>query len=638
MLQHIRDRAQSWISIAIIGMVILALSAFAWDALFRPDPVLSVARIDGEKIQADNFQRYYQAQRANMQARFSGIDIDRLIPDEDQYKQDLLDQLIDQELLWQAAQKLGFRMSDVWLGEQIRALPFFQTEGRFDPALYEQLLRQNFQTRTEFEEELRRERIIQQLGVGIAETAWLAPETQDALLALRNQRRELGYVIVDAARYTESVVTEEAAIQSYYDEHASDYTAPEQVSIEYVELAVEQLLHGVDVDEGGLEELYQERLSTFGVPEQRRTRHILLEVPADSEEEGWAQAEQRVGELIQRIRDGESFEDLAREYSDDIGSAQSGGDLGFLARDAMIDDAYADVAFALSENEISEPVRSAYGVHIVQLQAIRPSTVKPFEEVSSILEDDYRRLQAEEIFYEQGEILANEVFENPDSLAPAAERLGLTVQSTPLFNRDAGSGIAANADVRSVAFSDDVLHAGNNSEPLELAADRLIVLRIEEHQQAAVRPLDEIKEQVANDLRRQQGEAEAQAVGERILETLRAGGEAVAAAEEHGFEWQDAGAVTRDNRTVNREVLAEAFRMANPAAGQPVIGGLQLTSGDYAIVVLHGVEAGDPATVDEAQRDNMVLQQRMGLGRGELNAAIEQLKENAKIIRYPENI
>ena len=638
MLQHIRDRAQSWISIAIIGLVILALSAFAWDALFSPDPIVAVAKINGEKIEADDFQRYYQEQRANLQARFSGIDINSLIPDEEQYKQDLLDQLVDQEVLWQAAQRQGYRIGDVWLGEEVRTLPFFQTDGRFDPALYEQLLRQYFQTPASFEEELRRERIIQQIGIGISETTWLASETQDALLALQNQLREVEYVVIEVADYADAVAVEEGDIQAYYDEHQSDYTAPEQVSIDYLELSVSQLLEGVAVDDEALQELYQERIGEFGVPEQRRPRHILIEVSADSDDEGWTQAEQRAEALIQRIDEGESFEALAKEHSDDIGSAQSGGDLGFLARDEMIDDIFAEAAFALSEDEVSAPVRSTYGIHIIQLAEIRPSTVKAFDEVRETLAVDYRRREAEEIYYEQSEILANAVFENPDSLEPAAERLGLTVQSTPLFSRDSGVGIAANRDLRDLAFSNDVLEIGNNSEPFELTADRLVALRVNEHRPAAVRPLDNVKAQVTDDFRHHQGKLEAQAVGQKIEEGLNATGEATEVLEQHGLAWQTPGEVTRDNRSVNREVVAQAFRMAHPADEQPTIGGVQLASGAYAVVIVRSVKPGDVATVEDARRDNMVMQQRLGLGRGELSATIEQLKESAKIIKYPENI
>ena len=248
------------------------------------------------------------------------------------------------------------------------------------------------------------------------------------------------------------------------------------------------------------------------------------------------------------------------------------------------------------------------------------------------------RRQAEDMFYEQSEVVANEAFENPHSLEPAAHRLGLTVQSTPLFTRDVGTGIAANGDVRAAAFGDDVLRGGNNSDPIELTADRLVVLRIKEHLPAAVRPLEDVKEKVIEDLRRQKAEIQAQAVGRQIVDGLKDGGDGTALAEEHGFEWKDAGFVTRDNRSVNRDVLAEVFRLAHPSGDSPVISGVQLSSGDYAVVSLQAVEAGDPSAMDEAQRDNLVLQQRLGVGRAELGAVVEQLEGAAKVVKYPENI
>lgn len=638
MLQHIRDRAQSWIAIAIIGMLIIGLSTVAWDAYFSPDPEVPVANVNGEKITLEEFQRAYQQQRARLQNMLGGADISQFIPDEDEFKRNVLKRLEEERLILQAALDAGYRVSDALLAQQIRNLDAFQSNGEFDPALYQQWLNQNFMSAGTFEDMLRRDVIMQQYRLAVAATSWSTEQENKRLIGLQEQQRDMGYIRIPAADYLEQVSVSEQDAKAYYDEHSIRYATPEKLSIKYLELSIADLTRHVDVDEGKLRELYQERQLEFGVPEERRTRHILIEVPGDAAESELEAARQEAQSLYQQVQAGESFEQLAREHSDDIGSANDGGDLGYMARDTMMDPALADAAFSLAEGEVSEPVRSGYGFHLIKVEDIKSGQSKSFAEVRAQLEQDYRRRQAEDMFFEQGEILANLTFENPDTLEIAADELELEIKQTPLFSREQGAGIASNPDVRATAFSDEVLAQGLNSQVLELNGDRVVVLRVDEHQESSIRPFEEVKQQIITQLRQQRARAMAEAAGQEILDTLAQAGEIQALAEQRELNWNHPEPIKRDVQGMDAKLVRHAFQIPSPDSAAPVYDGLAMSNGDYAVIALFEVSDGDVTAADENLIDTIAAERERYYGAAELMGAMSDMRQSADIKEYPENL
>ncbi len=632
MLQFIRDRAQSWIAILIVGMLILALGAFAWDSYFRADPVVPAAFVNGEKISAAEFQRAYQNQRARLQEQLGGIDISQFIPDESKYKQDVLEQLIKEKLIEQSAIEAGYQISDLALGQKIRQFRDFQTDGQFDPEKYELLLRQYFGSITAFEEKMRGDSIVQQYRQAVMVTTWLTPQEESFLISKQEQQRDIGFVTIPLSSFSDAIAVTEEEAREYYERNSDRYMTPEKVSIEYIELAVADLVQHVEVDEAALRDLYESRAMDFTVPEERRVRHILIE--SGTEEEQLARAQ----ELLASIKGGQAFEEVAKANSDDFGSAAQGGDLGYMGRDAMMDEAFADAAFSLAVGEVSEPVKSAYGYHLIQLVDIKPGQTKAFAEVRSQLEEEYRKQQAEELFYDKGEELANMAFENPDTLEPAAEETGLEIKTTPLFTREGGLGIAAEPKVRDSAFSDDVLIAGNNSEPLELGKDRLVILRVKEHVEVGQRPFDSVKEAVIETVRNERARQKAEEAGRALLAQLHDGGDIEALAQEQGWQWQALGSVKRTAGVDEREIVAEAFRMPHPEEQQALYRGFTRASGDYAVVALYSVQDGDVASVDEAQKESLIQRRQRALRIAEIVAAMDNLRDAASVTIFPENL
>ena len=639
MLEFIRERAQGWIAWTIVALLIVVFAAWGLDSYFRPDPEVPVAYVNDEKITSREFQQRYSNERARLQNMFSGIDIDTLIPDETEYKKQLVQVMIDNRVVLQNAADRGMLISDAHLAQIIRSEPSFQTDGQFDPSKYEQFIGQRFISSDYFESELRRGYLSEQFQRAVIDTTWVAESEKAALTSLQHQKRDIGYGVIRVNQYLDEIVVADDEIRAHYDSNSGQFVTQEQVSLEYIELALSKLEADVLVDEDALKSVYEERKDEFTVQEERRTSHILIEVDHESGDDAEAQARDRIDALLVRINNGEAFEDVAKDASDDFGSAREGGDLGFLIHDSMLDNVYADAAFALAEGEVSGIVRSTYGFHIIKLTGVRTGSVKTFDEVRAQLEHEYRAREAEDAFYDMSEQLANLSFENPDSLVPAAEALGIKVSTTPLFGREFAPGFAADPKIREVAFSDNVLLVGANSDVIELGEGRVAVIRVKEHKPSETRSFDEVKDLVAEQLKREKAVAQAKSDGTAMLAAIKEGGEIAALAKTHNVSWERPGASKRDSTALMREVTEHGFRMARPESEtKPSVDGFSLPSGDYAVIAVFSVEDGVLAEQDEAQQQTLVQQRQRYYGGAELEGIIKRLRDKAEIRELPENI
>ena len=635
MLQLIRDRASGWIVMVIIGMLILGLSVFALEAFVKTDAEVSVSIVNGEKITANAFQREYQQQRARLQSMLGGADISKVIPDETQFKSNIVKRMEEAELVLQMANQRGFRVSDGLLAQQIRNFESFQMNGSFDASLYQQWLQQNRMSSADFEAMLRRDVIIQQYRMGIVATAWVTDKERQLILQKQEQQRDVGVVKIPAAIYLSDISVSDEDAQAYYESDKQRYATTEQVSVKYLELSLDSLMSKVQLDEKALQEMYQERQADFALAEERHVRHILIEVSGDGEK--LAAAKTKALSLVKQLHAGASFQELARDNSDDIGSAKDGGDLGFLNRDGMMDPVFADAALALKKGEISEPVKSAYGYHIIKLDDIKAGEQRSFAEVRAQLEQDYRHKQAEALFFEQSETLSNLTFESPESLEPAVQQLGLHINSTPLFTREQGVGLAANPDIRKIAFSDEVLFQGNNSEVKEIGNNHLIVLRIKDHQASAIRPFSDVKDVVVAQMKKERAQAKAKDEGQSLLRALKAGGDIELLAREKKLAWQNIGLVKRTDSANDREVIAKAFRMTHSAEVGKSFSGIELPSGDYAVIALFAVQNGAVDVMSEEQKKTVTANRESYYGVSQLLGAMNDMRRGAEIKEYPEN-
>lgn len=637
MLEVIRERAQGWFAWAIVILLIIPFALWGVHEYVDPEVVVNVAVVDGKEISADEFQQAYQQRRTQLQAML-GENFDPAMIDEGELKKNVLEGIIEREVLLRHALDRGMRTTDARVGAEIRAIPALQVDGQFDKDLYDRLLRSQGYTVKGFEQLVRSDVLLQQLRDGILETVVVTPAEVDALIRLREQQRDIGYLVVPAAQYLAEMQIDDQAVAQYYKDNQAQFRTPEQVSVDYLELAASDLATDTaPIGEDELRQRYEERKSDFTVSEERRARHILIQAASDAPQAELDAARTQIEGILARVRKGEDFAALAREHSQDPGSASEGGDLGYFGRGIM-DKTFEDAAFALKPGEVSEPVRSAFGYHLIKLEEIKGGHGKSFDEVRAQLESELRRQHADEQYYAKVEQLSNLTFENADNLEVASKALGVPIRSTGPFSRDNGAGIAAHPKVRNAAFSDDVLVAGHNSEPIELAPDHIVVLRMKEHNPEAVRPLEEVRAEIVQRLRADGAKKKAQEIGQTIVSRIEQGGDAGAIAREFDLRWERPRFIQRVMPDIEREIVDQAYRLAHPKADQPVVGGSSLNTGDFAVITLYAVKDGDaaaaPAELKDAVRDMLVRSRAAE----EFQAYVDELKAKAEIKRRPENM
>jgi len=639
MLGLIRERAQGFIAWVIVILIIIPFALVGVNEYFETDSNVYVAKVNDVSIPEFEYRRVYQGERSFRQS-LVGDNLDSPFMNEDSIKRSALDRIVNTEVMSQAALENGFNVGDQLLLQTIAAREDFQTNGVFDAALYNNLLSSNNLSPADFEANVRREMMANQFVSGVMDLAIVTDYELDALLKVQEQTREIGYLVLKAEALKESgddarTFTEEE-IKAHYDKNIARFAVPEQVSLEYVELSSKDLLDDVQVEESTLLELYEDRIDSFGLPEERRARHILIKAEENASEDDVEAARTKAADLLAKVKAGESFEALAEEHSDDAGSAIEGGDLGYFERGMMVT-AFDDVVFGMQAGDVSELVKTTFGFHIIKLEDIRENSTKSFDEVRDDLELSYREQQAEDVLFDLLEVLSNLTYENPDSLMIAADQMELTINKVDFFDQNGGVGIAANTKVKKAAFSSEVM-AGNNSEPLEIGENHMVVIRMDEHKPESYRPLDEVRDDVIALLRDHTAKDAASSLGESLLSKLKEGADVAEIATEHSVDWTKTELINRKDSSVSRELLNAAFQMDKPAEGETQWHGLKLMNGDYGIVALYQLKEGDPSQVDEAIRAALKSTLQRSRSQSEGAFLVDSLKTQAEIREYPDNL
>lgn len=614
MLQNIRDNSQGWISKTIIGIIVVLLALTGFEAIFNSaGNSRNAAEVNGEAISQDALNQAMNMQRRQLIQQLGG-NFDPSLLDERLLREASLRGLIDQALLLQSAQKADFAFSDVALDQLILQMPEFSVDGAFSAARFDQFVQQQGYSRMQFRELLRRELLIGQLQAGIAGSGFVTDEEVRNFARLEQQNRDFSTITVPAAAETIEVSDEEA--QAYYEENKDRFRSPEQVVLDYIELNKESFFDLVEVSDEEVESLYLQRIANLS--EQRRAAHILIEADDATDAEAKAKAE----ELAGRLAAGEDFAALAKEFSDDPGSAGEGGDLGYAGL-GVYDEAFEKSLFALQEGQVSEPVRSEFGWHLIKLLGIQSPEQPDIETLRPELVRELKLQQVEQRFVEVAKQLEDAAFEASDLTQPAQE-LGLELKSTEAFGRDGGSGIAANRQVIQTAFSEEVLVEGANSTIIELDPDTSVVVRVKQHLQPELLPFESVKDSIVAQLQHSQAAEKAKEEGERMLAQARAG-EALS-------QWQVVEAASRNHEGVDAAVLQEVFRMPRPQEqdSAPSYSGLALANGDFVVIRLDGVsEPSAELSAEDLRRYRGFLASRSG--QQDFSAYRQMLQAEAKI-------
>ncbi len=636
MLTSIRNHAKGWLGITLLALIAIPFAFTGVYSYMSGGGAVIVAEVDGREIGQREYANAYQSYRQRLQSLL-GSNFRPELLDERALRREALDRLIEEIVLIETAQEQGYRVGADQLAQQITATQAFQTDGRFDRDLYQARLAQNGQSPEQYEQGLRTQLLMEQLLGGLGSTAFVTQAELAEAQRLQLQRRNLVYALIPPAEQADLPAPEEAALEAFYADSGTRFAEPEQVRVDYLDLSVERLMSEVgDPDEDGLALLYEEERSRLATTEERRARHILLELPADADEATRADSLAKAKTLRTQLVDGVDFAELARSESADPGSAEAGGDLGFFARGQM-DPAFETAAFELSIDQISEPVRSAFGYHLIEVTEIRGDTSPDLESMRDTLTELYRRQQAEQLFFDRSEMLANLSYEHPEALDTAAEALGLEIQTSPWLTRTGGEDwLLAEPRVLEAAFSPDVLGEGLNSEVLELVDGRLLVLRQGEHKVARQPELGEVREAVVDYYQETRAGELARERGSELLVRLRGGEALEAIAAEAGLETIEVTGMGRDDALRPLPIVRAAFRLPRPVGGTPGVAGVELEDGGYALLQLNGVEAGDP----EAPEDEARLREALARvqGSAELAGVMIGVRSRATIKINEENL
>jgi len=592
MLQNIRQNVQGPVTKVVVWLIVISFSIFGIESILVGGGGGGIAEVNGEEITPQELQQAINTQKRRLLAMM-GENIDPALLDDDRLKGQVLDSLVGRKLLLQSAKDMGLTVSKREIGNMIGSMEQFQINGVFSPELFSSVLSGAGYTQLYFKDSLRDDIMLNQLRSGLAGSEFATPLELTVSAQVEAEQRDLLFLTIPLQRFLQDQQADEAAISAYYDQHREDFRTRETVELDYIQLTPEQFRK--PVEEKAIQDAYQLEVENGQYKTENRVSHILFQ-QREGEDEAALQA--RVGAAQERLARGEDFATVARELSDDVGSAANGGDLGFTTGDTFPPEMEQAIA-ELDVDTVSQPVVSDAGTHLILVTDRREGKPPALEEIRPRLEEQLQLAQARVDLLLAVEQLKDLAFNAEDLDKPAAE-LGLTVEHSEPVARDQSEGLFATPSLLSAAFSEEVMEQGHNSDVIELGGDKYVVLRQRKYNPPEVRPLAEVHDEIAAILDEQAARAMVTAEAERIVNQLGAGTglEQVATAE--GYTWQSEPGAQRRNTSLPPEVLNRAFDMPIPAAGATLVDYVLTPGGDAQVISLTGVRLGQFGELDEA--------------------------------------
>ncbi len=623
MLQKIRDRLTGKFAMLILALIFVPFAFFGvTDYNFLTAGW--AAKVEDTEISLFQLENAYQNQILQL-SEYGELPADYLVS----IKAGVLESLIRDRLIELHVADAGFRVDDAMVMEIIQGASQFQEDGIFKKELYYDWLAQTAQDARLFEAQQRQSIRISQLQRGIGATAFVTPSEYRRYLNLMGEQRQVSIATFDVAALANTVVVADEDITAYYDARPNAFVSPESVDFKYVELRRDLLTQGIEISEEELLQYYQESASRYQQDEQRRARHILITFDDDE-----AAAEEQAGALTARAQAGEPFEDLARQYSKDGGTAEMGGDLGTILHSQM-PDALGDAIFAMQKGEITGPVRSDFGFHVVRLDDIVVGGPLPLDQVRGELEGELKTRAADARFVELERKLADALFDASD-LDVLAEASGLEVAQATGFTRSGGEPFGASQAVINAVFDDIVLLDGQISDVVEIDRNRSVVIQVTEYRPEARKPLEEVRDEIRFNLQSQRALNMTEDRGRRFTEAIQEGKAFAAAAVEVEAQATTDFVVGRQDENIDPAVLSAIFRARKPSPGNVRIDNTVASTGDYVVFMISAVIPGRPEAVPIADRDARKEQLQTNAGAADFTAYVNELETRANIERSDE--
>jgi len=626
MLEDIREKSQGLTAKIILGLIILTF-AVAGVGSYTNSVDTSVATVNGEAISQQAFNKAYQAQRGRMAQQFGEM-FDTLSNDANymaNFRQGVLDNLINEKLIDQNSEALAIRVSDLRLKETIRKMPEFEVDGTFDNNRYLAIINQaGFFQSSDFRDYLRVEMTRRQLSQALIATEFNLPYQEKLQLALQNQTRDIRFATISAEQFKATIELTDEEVNSYYLANQARFQNKEQVKVDYISLNVADLAKDINVTDEEVAKYYQENAASFTEEAQRRISHILIEFNDGNDEAAKTQAQT----VLTRIEQGEDFAVLAKEVSNDTFSGENGGDLEWLEPGVM-EESFDEAALALlNVGDISQLVKTSFGYHVLKLTDYKEEVVKALVDVQAELRSKLSNDQAQEKFFTLQQEMARISFEFPDSLEDAAAEVNVTIQTSPWLLRGGNSAPFDQAKTIEAAFSEIVLQDNMNSDLIEINDDVALVLRLNTFQEANVKPLSEVEVQIKDILVNQKATEKAQQTVDSLLVDFNAGTDISTQLTALSTSFVNKEKVARYSPEVDQSISRAAFVLPHPVSGVISASTVALSNGDLALIEVTAVGVNDVAATP-----NLAQQQTSQLAQSAYQSFVNSLKVGAEITR-----
>ncbi len=599
MLQQIRSNLQGIVARVVIGLITIPFVLWGVDAFFLDSGNPDVAKVNGISISELELNQQVYRQRQQLLARM-GDDVDASQIDEAALRGPVLDQLVQQRLLESAAEDNDLLIPDQLIDQLILQQPEFQQEGTFSPQRFDALVRGNGMTPTQYKDAMKKQLLVNQLLSGLAATEFVTAADLELAASISAQKRDISYALMTMEQAEEKVSVSPAEVRQYYDEHPEEFTTEEEVSVQYIRLRLEDFYP--ELEEREIREVYDASVAESEGGDRRRAAHILIEA-GDGQTD--AAIRQQLEAIAGRVAAGEAFSDLAREFSDDIGSREAGGDLGYSDGTAF-PEAFEEALGELEVGEISAPVKTESGWHLVKLLEVEQADVADYASRRDEIRQALQIEKAEPLYAIKLEELKDISF-NAADLDSVADQLELRSSTSPLFSRSGASeGVFADSRVVAEAFSDIVLEQGANSEVVELSPSEAVVVRIAERVPEAPIPFSDVEQQLSQRLHREKATAYMVKQAEEMLEAVRSGQELAAVAESRGLDFREFSDISRENvNQLPMEVAEAAFQLAPPRDDSSNFVIRPLADGQVALIAVNKVVPGSLADLDASRQQGM---------------------------------
>ncbi len=543
LISSIKKKSTGFVAYFIVGLIALTFIVTALYGIDFMGSGQAVAKVGDKEISKTEFLKNFVPQQRNLQQQLGAdysADIENIL------KQTVIDQMVNSQILFQYAQNHGYVTTPKEVQTNIAKNEVFYKEGKFDVDQYKKILRLNGYSVQEYEASQFQQLTQEQLRSNIEKSAFVTDFERKNVTSLLNQERKFDYLEIPVKVFSDQVSITDSMLKDYFDKNQDRFIKPMKVSVDFVELNLDEVTKSISPSDDDLAILYDEEKNRFSTDEERKAQHILVEKKVTADQ------------VISLINEGKSFEDLAKEYSIDTGSKDSGGDLGFFGIGVMVPE-FETAVFAMKEGEVSAPIKSEFGFHVIKLNKIKESSLKSFDEVKEQLVKIYQKNQGQKMIYDLSDEMTNLAYEG--SLEELAEKMNLKLQTSELFSKTSKS---PNKKMINAAFSDPVLNRGENSEPIDLGEDKLVVLRLNNLEKSRNLNFDEVKTQVEGIVKTQESKKLADKLTDEIITSISDNQKTDEILKKNNLNWTSVGWTKRDNQKVDPSAIDLAFKAPKP--------------------------------------------------------------------------